>query len=220
MLQRHPQSSPDCPTRPLGLPGRSGTGSGTAKSHAHDRRSSSVSCRSAASAQSGTGASHIADEADKVNCNNKHFIEDLPSLQLYLHTSNILFSASRQFFSLSSIDPSIHLLTSYREIPQTIGLQAFYIVLFNRKRKTLKGYINWDTMLITCCCERPSGAGHSTGSTLKQSTSMKSSDSSSSKQADFLSKRLKREQKRTVKHNTIMLKGYNCCAGPLLTLSH
>lgn len=95
MLQRHPRSSPDCPTRPLGLPGRSGTGSGTAKSHAHDRRSSSVSCRSAASAQSGTGASHIADEADKVNCNNKHFIEDLPSLQLYLHTSNILFSASR-----------------------------------------------------------------------------------------------------------------------------
>lgn len=77
MPQTHPQSSPGRPTRPRGSLGRSGTGSGTAGSHAHDRRSFSVSCRSAALAQSGTGASHIADEADNVNCNNKHFKADL-----------------------------------------------------------------------------------------------------------------------------------------------
>lgn len=50
-------------------------------------------------------------------------------------------------------------------------------------------------MFSTCCCERPSGAGHSTGSTLKQSTSINSSDSSSSKQADFLSKKIKKRKK-------------------------
>lgn len=49
--------------------------------------------------------------------------------------------------------------------------------------------VNWllDLFWITCCCERPSGAGLRTDSTLKQSTSIKSSDSSSSKQVDFLS---------------------------------
>lgn len=77
MQQRRPQSSPGYPTQRRGSPGRSGTGSGTAGSHAHDKRSSSVSCRSAASAQSGTGASHIAGEAEKVNCDNKHFKVDL-----------------------------------------------------------------------------------------------------------------------------------------------
>lgn len=77
MPQKRPQSSPGCPTQPRGSPGQSGIGSGTAGSHAHDRRSPSVSCHSATSAQSGTGASHIADKADNVNCNNKHFKVDL-----------------------------------------------------------------------------------------------------------------------------------------------
>lgn len=70
MPQRRPQSSLSCPTPPRGSPGRSGTGSGTAGSPALDRRSFSASCRSAALAQSGTGASHIADEADGVKWNN------------------------------------------------------------------------------------------------------------------------------------------------------
>lgn len=73
MQQRHPQSFPGCPTPPLGSPGQFGTGSGTAGSHAHDKRSSSVSCRSAASAQVLTGASRIADKADKMKCKNKTY---------------------------------------------------------------------------------------------------------------------------------------------------
>ena len=77
MPRTHPQSSPGCPTQPRGSPGQSGTGSGTAGSLARDRKSSSVSCHSAASVQSGTGASHIADKADNVNCSNKHFKVDL-----------------------------------------------------------------------------------------------------------------------------------------------
>jgi len=73
MQQRHPQSSPGRPTQRRGSPGRYGTGSGTAGSHAHDGRSSSASCRSATSARAGTAASHIAEEADNENGNNTHF---------------------------------------------------------------------------------------------------------------------------------------------------
>lgn len=72
MPQRHPQSSPDCPTRPRGWPGRSETGSGTARSPSPYRRSFSVSCRSTAVAQSGTGASHNADKAENVNFNDNN----------------------------------------------------------------------------------------------------------------------------------------------------
>lgn len=64
--RRHPRSFPGCPTRLRGWPGRSERGSGTARSPSPDRRLFSASCHSAASAQSGTGVSHSADEADKV----------------------------------------------------------------------------------------------------------------------------------------------------------
>lgn len=65
MPQRHPRSFPGCPTRLRGWLGRSERGSGTARSPSPDRRLFSASCHSAASAQSGTGVSHSADEADK-----------------------------------------------------------------------------------------------------------------------------------------------------------
>lgn len=76
MLQKHPQSSPSCPTRLHDLPGQSGTGSGTAGSHAHDKRSSSVSGHLAAWVQSGTGASHIADQTGNMSGDDKHFKVD------------------------------------------------------------------------------------------------------------------------------------------------
>lgn len=69
--QRRPRSFPGCPTRRRGWPGRSERGSGTAGSPSPDRRLFSASCHSAASAQSGTGVSHSADEADKVG--KEHF---------------------------------------------------------------------------------------------------------------------------------------------------
>lgn len=72
MPQRHPRSSPGCPTQPRGSPTQSGTGSDPAESPARDRTRSSASCRSAAVAQSGRGASRIAERADGVkNCNKK-----------------------------------------------------------------------------------------------------------------------------------------------------
>ncbi len=95
MPQTHLQSSPGCPTLPRGSPGQSGTGSGTAGSHALDKRSSLVSGRSAAVARSGTGASHIAEKVDHVNKITTTSRRIGQSLQSYLHTSNILFSASR-----------------------------------------------------------------------------------------------------------------------------
>lgn len=61
--RRHHRSSPGCPILPLDLPEQSGTGSGTAGSLALDRRSSSVSCHSVTSAQSGTRAFHSAARA-------------------------------------------------------------------------------------------------------------------------------------------------------------
>lgn len=66
--QTHPRSSPGHPTQPHGSLEQSGRGNGTAGSLARDRRSFSVSCRSAALARSGRGASHIAETAEEVNC--------------------------------------------------------------------------------------------------------------------------------------------------------